>query len=924
LTATVLDQTVDFYYRIFDAIFSNPFRSRIVERLRRDAVVRQVEEAAAAASQSLTRFFLNEHLLETDVAAILTSLMALGEQLQLDNIANPNVSPEHVVQDFLNKLPCPDSLATAGSGAVYRVALHSVVQVLMLVGPVMAEWQKLNFSSTFELPKRVVGKLNDISQQLETLGFSTQSVADERFELTYRDYLLQRFHRVEAGTVRMTTNLSVDLRELFVMPRVSARSGTDPATLKKSDVVAPMDLAAARRLYGDLGLQRGNTVQNEQQGLSLIEQVRKYPRNVVIGPPGSGKSTFLEWLQLKLAAVEEELVLNGKQAIPLLIRVRELDPANLPTGTALIAKATASTDRAAVMPGNWVERHLTDGRILFMLDGLDEIEPKLRDKHVLPWFETLCREYPCSQYLVSSRPVGYPQGTFLKLEFSECDLLDFDESQISEYTRHWCTAIRLARNEPEEEARREGATDGEVIVKSFSEHPFIRSLAKNPLMLSVVCLVNYFEAGTLPQDRVLLYKLCVEGLLHHWDSRRGIKSDFRLDEKLRVCREVALSMQASDRAEFESGKVQEVFAAVLHDSNRADQMIEHVRFRTGLLLERRPGMFAFAHLSFQEYLAALAIHEGNISDRNFKTLIQEHANPRWSEVTALFCRLAPISQARIVIEGLLGQSDTILLSSVLAESYFSAGGELTMDRKLRSRVIKRLALAPSMGPSQLGRFPVKEVAAVANRWVGSSNSNLGVSGAHNWLRDNYKQADLGKMASRLRRWHEMSPLQMAELIHLVHAYATADLVRKVGKKELYRAPGPRFAENSYGSQAVIAFFGFTLRAERGRVPTETSVQPFSSLPEDVITNLLQELANPDVPIDGIDPSGLDALVDRVKPITASRPSFARKLSTLLLAILERVRKEPVHNRIAGLPFKELEKRIKSLSRQRISARGDAS
>ncbi len=37
-------------------------------------------------------------------------------------------------------------------------------------------------------------------------------------ELSYRDY--QRFHRVEAGTGRMTTNLDVDLRELFVMPRV--------------------------------------------------------------------------------------------------------------------------------------------------------------------------------------------------------------------------------------------------------------------------------------------------------------------------------------------------------------------------------------------------------------------------------------------------------------------------------------------------------------------------------------------------------------------------------------------------------------------------------------------------------------------------------------------------------------------------------
>ena len=39
---------------------------------------------------------------------------------------------------------------------------------------------------------------------------------------------LQRFHRVEAGTIRMATNLAVDLSELFVMPRVSVHPAADP------------------------------------------------------------------------------------------------------------------------------------------------------------------------------------------------------------------------------------------------------------------------------------------------------------------------------------------------------------------------------------------------------------------------------------------------------------------------------------------------------------------------------------------------------------------------------------------------------------------------------------------------------------------------------------------------------------------------
>jgi hypothetical protein len=121
-------------------------------------------------------------------------------------------------------------------------------------------------------------------------------------------------------------------------------------------------------------------------------------------------------------------------------------------------------------------------------------------------------------------------------------------------------------------------------------------------MLSAVCLVNYFEGGRLPEDRALLYQLCVEGLLHHWDARRGIHSEFGFDEKLRVCREVALAMQADDKAECPADKVQGIFADVLSDPVRAEKLLEHIRYRTGLLLERRPGVFAFAHLSFRNTL----------------------------------------------------------------------------------------------------------------------------------------------------------------------------------------------------------------------------------------------------------------------------------------------------------------------------------
>lgn len=626
------DEVIDFYDSLFGRIFSVPFRAQIADRLKEKAVLRQVEESADAASQSLIRLLQNERLNSQVATGILGGFARLADRIALDDIANPNVTPEELVDSVIAHLPCPDSVRRRGHDAIYRVALHTILQVLMLVGPVMAEWRKLNFASTFEIPRRVVNRLNQISARLDALGKAGQEAEDARFELSYRDYLLQRFFRVEAGTVRMTTNLSVDLRELFVMPRVQPRGRSAGDGDEAAQAIDLMDLAAAREAFferrpGPVG--RKAKKKDDETGEPAVEYVKRSARCALIGLPGAGKSTFLEWFQLQLAAVEEELVLGEAQAIPLLLRVRQLDPKRLPKGAALIAAATASQDRATLMPAGWIDRQMQAGRVLFMLDGLDETDPGLLETHVLPWLESLLTRYPRCHYLISSRPVGYPPGRLRALEFEECDLLDFEAPQIRDYARHWCTAVRLAQNEPAEEARREGSADGDRIVAGFEDQPYIHDLARNPLMLSAICLVNYFEGGELPKDRALLYQLCVEGLLHNWDQRRGIHSEFTLDEKLRVCREVALNMQADDRAEYPAERIQEILAEVLGDAARARALLEHVRYRTGLLLERRPHVFAFAHLTFQEYLAARAVHEGNKLDIDAPRLVREHDDGRW-------------------------------------------------------------------------------------------------------------------------------------------------------------------------------------------------------------------------------------------------------------------------------------------------------
>ncbi|MEM8830303.1 MAG: NACHT domain-containing protein [Cyanobacteria bacterium P01_G01_bin.19] len=835
MTSAVDDLVLDFYERLFTNIFFAPFQAKISDRRKRKKVSRQIEEAADAASKSLTRFFEYQKLDEDRATTILDCFEEIANLVTIEDAANSNIPTEEIVDDLLTHLPCPEQLQLTHA-ATYRLALHTIIQVLMQVAQVMAEWQKLNFAETFELIRSVVNKLNEISRQVEAQGKFGQDNADRDYELLHRDYILQRFHKVEAGTVRMTTNLDVDLRELFVMPKVRVRK----SRLDIEDAIAfesntsLMNLDAARQRFGTTPHYadrvvinaEGDTEKSEENCISAFEQVTnsKYPFNVLVGLPGAGKSTFLEWLQVKIAAVEEVYELNGEQAIPLLLKVRQLDPLNLSQGSTLIEKATASKDRAIVMPSNWLNRQMTAGRVLFMLDGLDEIEPELRDKHLIPWLLQLQESYPKCDYLISSRPVGYPFGMLKKYKFIESELVDFNPEQIQTYTRNWCTAVRLARNELDTEARREGAIDGDKIAQDIQQSPYIRDLARNPLMLSAIYLVYYFESGKLPDDRAILYKLCVEGLLHHWDSRRGIHSEFSFSEKLRACREVALAMQADDSAEYESEKVLAIFTDVLQDAERASQLLEHIRYRTGLLLERRPDIFGFAHLTFQEYLAATAIHEGNKLGITPQQLVVEHDDSRWREVIALYAGEATTPAVRELIEGLIAQKDTVSLGEVLADVYFAAKEDLKQDVKLRKRVIERIAIAPfslkNWNVKVLEKFSKENLTKIVNHSIGRINSNISISYAFNYLIKNKNIVKFELLENKIKLWMNLNSEQLDELVYIIHLTAPSDVLLRISKmNKIYESDGANFSNFPYEKINIQAESALMAIASRFRKKT---------------------------------------------------------------------------------------------------------
>src|ERR1017187_4795350 len=129
----VAETVLAFYDSLFDHLFPSRFSQLIDNPIKRRDVRRRVEEACDAASQSLTRLLVNEGVTEVALHSIVSGLNALIEVLTPEDVATTTYSPDTLLERFVQTAPPPKALATEAERTLYRVALHTVLQTLILV-----------------------------------------------------------------------------------------------------------------------------------------------------------------------------------------------------------------------------------------------------------------------------------------------------------------------------------------------------------------------------------------------------------------------------------------------------------------------------------------------------------------------------------------------------------------------------------------------------------------------------------------------------------------------------------------------------------------------------------------------------------------------------------------------------------------------
>lgn len=492
-----------------------------------------------------------------------------------------------------------------------------------------------------------------------------------RFGQRYREHLLASLRFIDLKGLATVGFYTPELDEVFVDVTLAYR----PPHLVKSDVLSEVPADVTDRHSID-------------EFLSYKEPIAL----VITGAPGSGKTTLLRHTARDIS----RRLRKHERQIPILLYLRDHVATIIEqpeVGIPDLVHTTLGSYSVDEPPG-WFEQQLRNGNCVILLDGLDEVAHEDDRRRMSGWVERQTRLYPKNDFVITSRPHGYRSAPIAGAAVLQ--VRSFTEDQISRFIRGWYLAVeKRSTGISGDEIRMRANEASNNLLTKLRDAPALEDLTVNPLLLTMIANVHRYR-GALPGSRSDLYGEICQVMLWRRAEAKDLPLYLSGDKKESLLRGLAfMMMQERVRDLPRAAVLREVDNALRRVSTSltaADFLADATS--SGLLLERESGVFSFAHLTFQEYLASAFIRDKG----NVQILVDMVNDVWWRETTLLYAAKA---DADPIVEACLESGSIAAL--LLAFDCVDQGSELAPQLRDRlDNILGTTQTDPAMAKARAG------------------------------------------------------------------------------------------------------------------------------------------------------------------------------------------------------------------------------
>ncbi|MHB8597179.1 MAG: HEAT repeat domain-containing protein [Ktedonobacteraceae bacterium] len=323
---------------------------------------------------------------------------------------------------------------------------------------------------------------------------------------------------------------------------------------------------------------------------------RSRDRVLVLGPPGSGKTTILKAFVNDIA---QRALAHTSAMIPILIQLRWLTRTDYTLESSLrVMLGTLGIDpRYASALRNEIQH----GRACLCIDGLDEIPPDQREM-VISWISALAPERG-NRWIISSRFADYHTGLFRQARCVEWELQPLSPAMRRALADGLIPEVQQQLHGSDSSTRR----DAKTFSKTLERHPRIATWGKNPFLFSLTAVV-FVATGTISTSRAALYNQVIEAIL-----RTRQKDHSRQTHLRQAAASLALALFLKKQRTITYETLLDTLAehsSSLKDSEELARDLVHA----GLLEVVAEDTYGYWHYTYQEYFAAVALAKRLVSD----------------------------------------------------------------------------------------------------------------------------------------------------------------------------------------------------------------------------------------------------------------------------------------------------------------------